>query len=123
VKIIRFPVNTLQATGGQPLIVTGEQMVNPIGPDQGFVWSLKLLVIEGLATGATPDVVNFTRQGRIIWQLNGNSFAQDWGKGSEILYPGETLGVASVGNITSTGKIIVHGHAWQVPAEQIGKLL
>ena len=123
VKIVRFPVNVIQATAATPLTVLPEQMPNAVGPDSGFVWSLKLLVIEGLATGATPDVINFTSRGRIIWQLNGNSFAQDWGKGSQILFPGELLGIASVGNMTNTGKVIVHGHAWEVPGPEIGKLL
>jgi predicted DNA repair protein MutK len=122
VKIIRLPVNFIQ--GANPLTVTGETMPNPTGPDQGFVWSLKLLVVEGLTRGATPDVVQFTRNGRIIWELNGNQYAQTFGKGDQILYPGETIGIQSVGTFQNTsGKIIVHGAAWEVPGPEIGKLL
>jgi hypothetical protein len=119
IKIIRLPLITV--TGASPLIVTPEQF--NVGPDQGWVWSIKLLVIEGLTPGATPDVVNVMRQQRIIWPLNGNQFAQTFGKADQILYPGESIGLQSVGTFAATGKIIVHGAAWQVPAEELGKLM
>jgi hypothetical protein len=119
VKIIRFvPV---EVTGANPLVILGDQFA--LTPDQGYVWSLKLLVIEGLTRGGTPDVVQVTRGQRIIWELNGNQYAQSWGKGDQVLNSGETLGFQSVGAFASTAKIIIHGHAWQVPAEEIGKLL
>jgi hypothetical protein len=119
VKVIRLPL--ISVTGANPLLISGDQF--GVGPDQGWVWSLKLLVIEGLTRGATPDVLQITRQGRIIWELNGNVYAQTFGKGDQILYPGEFLGAQSVGAFASTAKIIIHGAAWQVPAEEIGKIL
>ncbi len=119
IKIIRLPL--INVTGANPLLIQGDQFQQ--GPDQGYVWSLQLLVIEGLTRGATPDTVQITRQGRIIWELNGNQYAQTWGKGAQILYNGEFLGYQSVGTFVSTSKIIIHGAAWEVPAEEIGKLL
>ena len=93
---------------------------SPVGPDLGFVWSLRHLVIEGLATGATPDVMNVLRNNRIIWQLNGNGFCQTFSRGDIILHSGETLQYQSVGTFNSTAQIIVHGMAEEAAAERIG---
>lgn len=92
-------------------------------PDQGYIWSLRHLVIEGLTTGATPDVVNILRAGRIIWQLNGNQFAQTWGRGEILINAGETLTYQSVGTFNSTATIIAHGLADNLPGEMAGRLI
>jgi hypothetical protein len=122
VKPQRLPL--LIGTGANPFLAGGD--VTPAGgnnatPDPGFVWSVRHLVIEGLASGATPDVINILRGSRIVWQLNGNQFAQTWGRGEMILNAGETFTYASVGTFAATGKIIIHGMALSVPAEMIGK--
>jgi hypothetical protein len=93
----------------------------PVGPDLGYAWTIRHLVIEGMTAGATPDVMNILRNNRIIWQLNGNVFSQTWGRGEIILHSGMTLQYQSVGTFNSTAQIIVHGLAEQVAAEQIGK--
>lgn len=97
---------------------TGQQLVTP---ESGYVWSLRHLVIEGLATGTTPDIVNIIRNGRIIWQLNGNQFGQTWGIGEIEINAGETLTYQSVGSFASTGTITAHGAAWQTPAQLAGR--
>lgn len=93
----------------------------PVGPDLGYVWSIRHLVIEGMTAGATPDALNVLRNNRIIWQLNGNQFAQTWGRGEILLHSGETLQYQSAGVFTATGPVVVHGLAEEVAAEQIGK--
>lgn len=123
---MRLPLLTGRAAGGVLAMggdvnsaLTGQ---SPVGPDLGWVWSVRHLVIEGLtASATTPDVVNILRNGRIIWQLNGNQFCQDWGRGVIVLYSGETLSYASVGTFAATGTITAHGMAEQVPAERVGK--
>jgi hypothetical protein len=122
IKPIRLP--QLIGTGANPFLLGGD--VTPAGgnnatPDPGYVWSVRHLVIEGLTAGATPDVVNILRGGRIVWQLNGNQFAQTWGKGELLLNAGETFAYQSVGTFTATGKIIIHGMAVEVPGEMVGK--
>ena len=97
---------------------SGEQLT---APAEGSVWSLRHLVIEGLATGTNPDVVNVLRGPRIIWQLNGNQFAQTFGRGEILILPGQTLGYQSVGTFTSTATILAHGLAQEVPAELVGR--
>jgi hypothetical protein len=124
IKGIRLPL-VRGVASGSALTLGGDTNTTagqaPVGPDLGFVWSIRHLVIEGMATGATPDTLNVLRNNRIIWQLNGNQFAQTWGRGEILLHSGETLQYQSVGAFNSTAQIIVHGLAEQVAAEQIGK--
>src|SRR6185437_13653499 len=103
IKPIRLPL--LIGTGANPFTLGGDvtpQGGQTVSPDPGYVWSVRHLVIEGLTAGATPDVVNILRGGRIVWQLNGNQFAQTWGKGEILLNAGETLSYASVGTFAAT---------------------
>lgn len=98
----------------------------PLGPEQGFVWSVRLLVVEGLtASSSTPDIVNVKRHGsgRIVWQLNGNQFSQTFGRGEMILYPGESLYLVNLGSISATGGVMFHGCADQVPFSRKGDLI
>lgn len=117
---VRLPL--LIATGANPFTLGGDVGTEPLQtPEEGYVWSLRHLVIEGLTTGATPDVVNILRGGRIIWQLNGNQFCQTWGRGEMVIKGGEALAYQSVGTFNATGKIVIHGSAYQVPGPMIGK--
>jgi hypothetical protein len=124
IKPIRLPLvrgvasGSAITLGGDTNTAAGQA---PVGPDLGYAWTIRHLVIEGLTAGATPDVLNILRNNRIVWQLNGNVFAQTWGRGEVILYSGETLQYQSVGTFSSTAQIIVHGLAEQVASEMIGK--
>jgi hypothetical protein len=122
-KQIRLPLVTGKASGSALSI--GGDTIAGIGasPMSGFIWSLRHLSIEGLVTGVTPDTVNIVTRGRIIWQLNGNQFAQTWGRGEIIMEQGETLSYVSVGAFTSTATIIAHGLADEYPAELRGRLI
>jgi hypothetical protein len=119
VDAIRLPL--LIKTGVNPFTMGGDSGPTIQGPDQGYVWSLRHLVIEGLTTGANPDVVNILSRNRILWQLNGNQFAQTWGRGEIVIRSGETLFYQSVGTFAATGQIVAHGLAQQVPQELEGK--
>jgi hypothetical protein len=123
VKIIRYGPVTGTAAGSALTISGDQQGAGQTTPDQGFGWSVIRLIVEGLSTGATPDVVNIVRGRRIEWQLNGNQFGQLFSKGALPLFPGETLGLQSVGTFNATGVITLHGIAWQMPAEELAKLL
>jgi len=121
IKFIRLAVVRGTASGSA-LTMGGDTGQAFATPEQGYVWSVRHLVVEGMATGATPDVVNILRAGRIIWQLNGNQFAQTWGRGEILLNAGETLTYQSVGTFNSTAQIIAHGTALETPGEFAGKL-
>ncbi len=124
IKPIRFmdqgTVASNAVTIGDPS--TGSTGGFLVGPNEGYVWSIRHLVVEGLtASATTPDIVNIYRANRIIWQLNGNQFAQTWGRGEILFYGSEALAVKNSGNLASTGVIIMHGLAEEVPAELVGK--
>jgi hypothetical protein len=120
---LRLPV--ISATGANPFSMGGDTGLGLGTPNQGFVWSIRHLVIENLTSGGTPDVVNIRRggaTGQILWQLNGNQFAQTFGRGEIILHPGETLFYQSVGTFASVLTIKAYGTAQQLPGERIGIL-
>jgi hypothetical protein len=97
-----------------------------VGPEQGYLWALTRIVIDGMTTGATPDVLNMYRNSTgsaPLWQFNGNNFGYDWGKLRITLGPGDTLKFASVGTFAATGRIRVSGELIEVPAEMAWKLI
>lgn len=111
-----------RAVGTNPFSIsadTGQQLAMP---GSGFAWIVRSMTMEGLTSGSTPDVVNISRRGHLWWQLNGNVFAQTWGRGEKWLNQGETLSFASQGAFASTAIIVVSLGVEQVPAEEIGKL-
>ena len=98
----------------------------PLGPEQGYAWSVKRLVVGGLTTGATPDVVNLYLNDRFagnpLWQFNGNNFGYTFGRLELVLGPGDTLSLKSVGTFASTSVITLSGELVEVPAEMLWKL-
>jgi len=119
---MRLPLITGNSPAAASLSMGGD--VNPEhSPDQGYAWSLRHLVIQGLTRGVNPDAVQIFREQLVIWELNGNQYAQTWGRGEIMVMPGETLAYKSVGAFAATGQVIIHGAAWQVPAQMIGELV
>jgi hypothetical protein len=124
IKYVRLPL--IQATGSATLIMGGDSPQGGSGqlatPDQGYIWHIRHLVVEGMTASATPDIINILRGGRIVWQLNGNQFAQTFGRGEMRLFPGESLQYKAGSTFASTAQIIAHGTAEEVPGEMEGKL-
>lgn len=122
VKHMRLPGIQGTPAGSALLMGIGQQQT---GPKDGFAWSLQRLVISGLTTGATPDVVNFylnNQEGVPFWQLNGNQFGVSFGKLQATMYAGDILIVESVGTFNATGTITVQGEIIEVPMELLWKL-
>lgn len=97
-----------------------------LGPREGFIWSVRRILVTGLATGVTPDVVNIYRgnpSGVPVWQLNGNSFGTTFGKGELLLLPGEVLSFANSGSVTATGQVTFSGDILECAAEEIFKIV
>jgi hypothetical protein len=122
-KWMRLPEFLIgKAAGGQLSLglAAGETRV---GPNQGYVWSLSRLVVDGLTSGATPDVVNLYRNdnttGPPLWQFNGNNFAYTFGKMQVTLLSGDSLTLVNVGTFTATGQIRITGELWELPSERI----
>lgn len=99
----------------------------PIGPNQGYQWEIKLLSVNGLTTGTTPDLVNLFIRGagssNAWWQFNGNNFAYTFGAAELVLMPGETLQLISVGTFAATGTVTMVGSMVQTPAQMFGKVI
>ena len=122
VSIIRLPVLFGQASGGV-LAMGGDtgQLVQT--PDQGYVWAIRHISIEGLTAGATPDVVNVIRGGRTVWKLSGAPpSAATFGRGEFMVNAGESLSYTNFGTFAATGQIVVSGTAWQVPGQFVAEL-
>ena len=97
-----------------------------LGPQQGYAWCLTRIVIDGMTSGTTPDIVNMYRNGTStapLWQFNGNNFGYDFGKLRVTLMGGDELNFASVGTFAATGRIRVSGELLEVPAEMLYKLV
>lgn len=115
----------LQGTASGGVLLLG-QGANVAGPRDGYIWALRRIVISGLTSGSTPDIVNMyadTPQSDVLWQFNGNNFGYTFGKFEMTLLGGQTLIFQSVGTFAATGQITVSGEYIQVPTVMIGKLI
>ena len=96
-----------------------------VGPESGYAWSLRRVIVDGMTSGTTPDVINMYRNSTgtaPLWQFNGNSFGYTFGKLEMVLKDGDVLMFASSGTFAATGRIRVSGELVEVPAEQLWKL-
>ena len=126
VKWMRLPL--MQGTPSGSALSIGEGAGQECGPEEGYFWALRRLVVAGLTSGATPDVVNLYRgtssqQGGLLWQFNGNNFGYTFGRTELTLMPGDRLALVSVGTFAATGQITLSGELNSVPAEMMGKLI
>jgi len=116
----------LTGTPASSALTLGITKGQVVGPEQGYIWMITRLVVSGLTSGTTPDVMNLYRSDRFagppMWQFNGNNFAYVWGKFRMTFAPGNTLNLQNVGNLAATGVITVGGELLEVPAEMAGKL-
>ena len=96
-----------------------------VGPESGYAWSLRRIVVDGMTSGTTPDVINMYRNSTgtaPLCQFNGNNFGYTFGRLELVLKDGDTLMFASSGTFASTSRIRVSGELIEVPAEQLWKL-
>lgn len=124
VKWMRLP-EVLSGVASGSVLTLGETSGEMVGPDSGYAWAIRRLVVNGLTAGATPDVVNLyrgTAAGIPLWQFTGTSAFATFGKLSLTLMGGERLALASVGTFAATGTITLAGELIQVPAQLLGKL-
>ncbi len=130
VKYFRLP--RLYATPASGTVVLGESWSGQpytgqsIGPNQGFVWSVRRLTCNGLGTGTSPDILNIDRNGLHtdpVWQLNGNNWGYSFGPTEMLLLPGEKLVAQSLGSLVATVQVTLTGDAIEVPQAMIGKLV
>ena len=130
IKYFRLP--TLYATPSSGTVVLGQSWSGQsytgqiIGPNEGYVWSIRRLAANGLGTGTSPDILNIYRNGTgvaPVWQLNGNNWGYSFGPTELLLLPGENLVGMSLGSLVSTAQVTLTGDAIEVPQAMIGKLV
>ena len=125
-KWMRLPANLTgkPASSAIKLGVTQGQL--PVGPEQGYAWAIRRLIVTGLTSGATPDIVNLYLNdnfgGPIQWQFNGNNFGYTFGRSEMVLMSGDTLALQNSGSIASTSTITLTGELEEVAAEMLYKV-
>ena len=124
-KQMRLP-EVLQGFAASSAITLGNTKGQFLGPESGYVWALRRLIVSGMTSGTTPDVINLYVNDRFagppLWQFNGNNFGYTFGKLEMIIRGGETLSLQSVGTFASTSLITLAGELTEVPAEMLYKL-
>jgi hypothetical protein len=128
VKHFRLPL--MQGTVAGAAFSIGELSGVVCGPEEGYAWAIRRLLVTGLARGATPDVAQLFRsssaqQGGFLWEFNGNNFGYTFGKGELSLMPGDRLQLNNFGAITAAAgtQITLQGEVDETPAEMFAKLL
>lgn len=119
---MRFPYSYQGVAVGGVLSLGQSQQLSP---NEGYVWSIRRLVVNGLTAGATPDVVNIYFNdafNQAEWQLNGNSNGTAWGRGEVTMNSGHVLFIRSVGTFNATGTISIAGQYDEYPAELAGRM-
>jgi hypothetical protein len=117
---MRIPYS-LQAVAVGGVLSLGESQ--QFSPNEGYVWSIRRLVVNGLTAGATPDVVNLYLNdafNQAEWQFNGNNFGYGWGRGELTMNSGHVLFIR--GTIAATGTISLAGQYDEYPAEMAGRM-
>jgi hypothetical protein len=114
------------------VLIGGDTGQPQTGPTQGNLWMLRSMNVNGLASGATPDLLNMqifgAGSGVSWWQFGGGPsgvpFFAKWGMGELWLEPGEYLGFSNFGALTAAAgtTITVRGTVIQIPAEKVGRL-
>jgi hypothetical protein len=121
IKDMRLPQITGTASGSAITLGKG---IAQVGPESGHKWSVLRIVVTGMTTGSSPDILNMyvnDTGGQPIWQFNGNNFGYTFNPREMVLNPGETLMFASSGTFAATGVITVSGQVDDVIAEMFGK--
>jgi hypothetical protein len=121
---MRLP-ETLKGIVASSAISLGVSNGQVLGPEQGYAWTMRRLIVNGLAGGATPDVVNLylnDRLSAVWWQFNGNNFGYTFGRSELVMMPGDTVSMRNSGNLAATGVILLSGELEEVPAEMLYKV-
>lgn len=127
IKHLEIPQFLIGKASGSAISL-GVDKGNPaVGPLSGFIWSIQALVVTGLQSGATPDIVNIyknttTTGGPIFWSFDGNHFGATFGRLQRTMKGGDTLTLVNSGTFNSTSQIILSGEVLEIPAELVGKL-
>lgn len=102
------------------LALGGDQPDQPIvGPKSGWVWGVKRISVDGLATG---DTVKLYKGSRFVCWISYQPGYVTFGKGQLVLRDQDYLRVTGTG-LTTTAQVEVYGEADNVPAVMAWKII
>jgi hypothetical protein len=119
----------------QAAVVGGAITIGPgvdgdgLGPDEGFVWSVKRLTVSGFsAANDTVDLFLNDRSGTTLVEPGiaraGSSTGgvRKWGSNQLVLQAGDRLLISGAGLAVETTRIVVAGQTLEAPAALIWSL-
>jgi hypothetical protein len=125
-KWMRLPIYTGTPSGSAVTIDPKANGGVILGPESGYAWSIMRIIIDGMTSGTTPDVINMYRNSVTgqppLWEFNGNNFGYTFSRWQMVLQGGDSLQFASSGTFAATGLIRVSGELIELPAEMLYKL-
>jgi hypothetical protein len=109
----------LGTPGGGTLALGGDQADQPItGPKAGWVWGVKRISVDGLASG---DEVKIYKGSRFICWVSYQPGYVTFSKGQCVLKDGDYLRVTGSG-LTTTSQVEVYGETDNVPGPLAWKI-
>ena len=116
---IRLPVLQGAAVAGQLRLGQAQQIV---GPRDGFLWQIRRLCVQGLATNDQVGIYwdDFGKPPE--WTLTAAVPQAAFGKYQLTMREGQTMLIANIGTFTSTAQINVVGEVIELPTVMLGKL-
>lgn len=116
---IRLPVLQGLASGGVLRIGQNQQIT---GPRDGFLWQIRRLCVQGLATNDQVGIYwdDFGKPPE--WILTAANPQAAFGKYQLTMREGTTMLVGNIGTFASTAQINVVGEVIELPTVMLGKL-
>jgi hypothetical protein len=108
------------------IIAPANSIISLVTPAAGSVAATYNTQLEVTGGSATGDVVNLYKRGGgtdAVWQFTGSSPNQTFNKGGMVVLDGEALVLASTGDFTATGPIVLSGELVEVPQLELWKAI
>lgn len=127
IKWMRLPETLQGKASGGALLLNSATSPLILGPRSGYFWSCMRLVVDGLTSGGSPDVVNLYRNDNTLaaplWQFNGNNFGYTFSRMQIGIDSGDwfTLANAPGTTISSTSTIRLSGEVLEIASERKGE--
>ena len=121
VKYMRFgPIAVVPDSAAGGLVDTDGSPENP-GPNSGFIWTVKRMAIQGLASGDSLSIYRGNTFGVPLWVLTDTNPIATFGKMEIVLMPGENLILS--GTLSGDQTVYFAGDVLECAAEEIIKLV
>jgi hypothetical protein len=120
IAVLRLP--QLQGFASAGILQLGQGSSAGVGPRDGFIWLIKRIFVNGLATGDVVNIYADSFMSQPLWQFTFATPQATYGKFSMFLREGQTLYAQNIGTFTSTAQITISGDLLEIPTIMLGKL-